>query len=728
MTNLKPLNHKHLRRSLSASHFKFKNTSEIKILSDLIGQPRALDALLFGVDIKSKGYNLYAMGPPGIGKRSLIKKVLTEQAEQLPAPFDWCYVYNFATPDKPIVLKLRRGHGSALQQDMQDFIHEISSSVLTLFESDQYRARLNKIHLYYDRKRNERVDKTSQFYKVQHIKEKNLKRKTIASVIKPEIKRLRKKYAKYKQVLKYLTAVDNDIINHVDDFIAFDEKTNLLSFSLENPGLTRYKVNVFVDNKKNKTAPVVFEENPNYSNLICRIEYMNIQGAPTTNFMHLKAGSLHRANGGYLVLEARKIKKHPETWEILKSILYAGKITIRPAEQDSRFIKPVSIEPMSIPLNVKVILIGSRSNYYLFCDEDPDFIRLFKVPVDFDEQIQRNNKNINLYARLLAKIIQQNSLLTFHATAVAEIIDYSTRLAEDIEKLSTHFRTITDLVLEADYWTRKNNRKIVRSSDVQYAIHARIHRMDRSREIYYEEIQRDFVIINTMGKVIGQINALSVRRVGDFSYGHPTRVTARVRVGKGKIIDIQRKIKMAGPFHSKAILTITSFLASFFDFKIPFALSASISYEQIYVWTEGDSASVAELCTLLSAIAQVPLQQNLAITGSIDQYGEVQAVGGVNEKIEGFFDVCKAKGLTGKQGVLIPAVNQTNLMLREDVVEAAKAGKFSIYCIRNINEAIEKLTGMIAGERDKSGFYPEGTLYHLIEKRLHEFASTRKLK
>ena len=326
---------------------------------------------------------------------------------------------------------------------------------------------------------------------------------------------------------------------------------------------------------------------------------------------------------------------------------------------------------------------------------------------------------------MVGAIIQKNHLRPFHASAVASIIDHSTRLAEDIEKLSTHIRDTEDLILESDYWANLNNKKIVEASDVQQAMQTKIQRMDRARELYYEDILRDFIIIKTNTKSIGQVNCLSVRKVGNYSYGHPTRVTARIRAGKGKLIDIQREIKMAGPLHTKAGLIITNFLASRFNPDQLFSLSASIAFEQLYCWTDGDSASVGELCALLSAIAEVPIDQSFAITGSVDQYGEVQAIGGINEKIEGFFDICQRKGLTGKQGVLMPAINKKNLMLKDEVVIAAREKKFSIYPITTLDEAIYILTGFPAGQRNTKGEYEKNTVYFKVEKKLKEFAKNR---
>lgn len=728
MKKIKPLDYKQLRRGLDISSLNFKTTNEIKKINGFVGQDRALNALRFGIDIEKKGYNLYAMGPSGIGKFSLVNNILNSHAKKSPTPSDWCYIYNFSMPTKPIALQLPHGLGSALQQDMKEFIEELATSIQSVFESRQFRFEMRKIATHYNRKfkiengSKTNSDKISDFSKEKFSKEKQLRLKLMKSVITPLIDSLKRKYQKHSKVIKYISNVKKDILEHVSELIHSDENTSLLSFMVENPMLAKYSINLIVDNKKLKGKPVIFEPNPNYSNLICRVEHTSQQGNMVTNFTLIRPGCLHLANGGYLILEMRKLKKYTEAWEALKSALYAEHIKIEPLDRVSGTLKPISLEPMPIPLNVKIILLGDRNTYYTLCQEDADFTELFKVVVDFDEQIERNNKNVKLYAQLIGAIVKRERLHPFHADAVAAIIDHSSRLSEDIEKLSTHIRDIEDLILESNYWANLRNAKVVRASDVKSTIDAKIHRMDRSRELYYEDINRDFIIINTHGKYIGQVNCLSVRRVGNFSYGHPTRVTARVRRGKGKIIDIQREIKMAGPMHSKAGLIIANFLASRFSPDKLFSLSASLSFEQIYVWTDGDSASVGELCALLSALADIPINQSLAVTGSIDQYGEVQAVGGLNEKIEGYFDVCKAKGLTGDQGVIIPAVNQANLILRDDVIEAARENKFSIYLIKTVDEAIELLTGVSATKRMKDGKFVKNSLYDQIEKKLTKFS------
>jgi predicted ATP-dependent protease len=726
------INYRLLRKTLNPSDLNFITTNEIKPLTEFFGQKRAIEAIDFGIKIKSRGYNLYAMGPSGVGKRSLIKKILKTYASSCPVPPDWCYIHNFENPERPIAIQLPAGYGYFFKYDMLYFVNELGANLLSVFESDEYRHRVQKIHQQFNSRKkriikdqNPKEIKTPKLYKEQHNKIMALQLKFTKAIIKPIIKKLKKKYLRLRLplIVKYLRAVQNDIINNVQDLVKQDETTNVYTFSTDNPALVKYTVNLFVDNRKLKGAPYYFEENPTYSNLICRIEHITTQlGNIVTNFTLIKSGCLPRTNKGFLILEARKLKKNPEAWEALKNALYTKKIKIEAQDPINENIRPISLNPMSIPLDTKIILLGDRQTYYNLCERDAEFNELFKVVVDFDEEINRNKKNIKLYAGLIAAIVHRDKLRPFHATAVAAIIDHSTRLVEDNEKLSTYLSEINDLILEADYWAAAKKRKIVIANDVKQAITAQLHRMDRAKELYYQDILRDFIVIRTSAKIIGQTNCLSVRRVGNYSYGHPTRVSATIRLGKGKLIDIQREIKMAGPFHSKAGLIIANFLSSYFNPKQHFALSASLAFEQVYCWTDGDSASAGELCALLSALAEVPVKQNLAITGSIDQYGKIQAVGGINEKIEGFFDICKAKGLTGQQGVIIPKINKKNLMLREDIVKAAKLNQFSIYAIDHIDEAIALLTDWPAGKRKKNGKYDANTFYHRVEMRLAEFA------
>ena len=445
-------------------------------------------------------------------------------------------------------------------------------------------------------------------------------------------------------------------------------------------------------------------------------------GALVTDFMLIKSGALHRANGGYLLLDARKLLLQPFAWEGLKRALLSRELRTESLGQALSLVSTVSLEPEPIPLDTKVVLIGEPLLYYLLSAYDPDFSELFKVAVDFGHDMRRDDGSNLLYARLIATLARREQLLALDRAAVARVIEYAARQAEDSEKLSTRIGEMTDLLREADHVAREAGHAVINATDVAQAIELRIHRSDRLRERLQAAMVRGTLLIDTAGAQVGQVNGLSVVDLGNIAFGHPSRITASVRLGKGEVVDIQREVELSGPIHSKGVLILSGFLGGRYALDRPLALSASLVFEQTYGEVEGDSASSAELYALLSALADVPIRQSLAVTGSVNQRGEVQAIGGVNEKIEGFFDLCNARGLTGEQGVLIPAANVVHLMLRQDVVQAVRDGKFNIYPVHTINEGLELLTGLPAGERDEQGLYPEGSVNHKVELRLILFS------
>lgn len=440
----------------------------------------------------------------------------------------------------------------------------------------------------------------------------------------------------------------------------------------------------------------------------------------------IKPGSLHRANGGYLIVDARKLLLQPHAWECLKRALRSGELKIEQPAQMYGMASTISLEPEAIPLSVKVALIGERQLYYQLSANDPDFADLFKVMVDFEEVIDWRTETTMPYARLIAAAVRRHELRRFDKHAVARVIEHGSRLADDTEKLSLKIGAITDLLREADYWARNGDHDVVAAGDVQRAIDAQIRRVDRIREQAYESITRNIMLIDTDGAAVGQINGLSVLDLGNFRFGRPTRITARVRLGTGKVMDIEREVELGGPLHSKGVLILSGFLGARFAGDRPLSLAASLVFEQSYGGIDGDSASSAELYALLSALAEVPIKQSLAVTGSVNQLGQVQAIGGANEKIEGFFDICAARGLTGTQGVLVPVANVKHLMLRADIVEAARDGRFHIYPIEHIDQGIELLTGVVAGTRDTSGDFPTGSINQKVEDRMIELAAARR--
>ena len=480
-----------------------------------------------------------------------------------------------------------------------------------------------------------------------------------------------------------------------------------------------------VDFSAKRSAPVIYEDHPNYSNLVGRIDHQAYMGSMVTDFTMIKPGALHKANGGYLLIDARKLLFQPYAWDTLKRTLQAGEIRIESLERALSLISATSLEPEPIPLNLKLILLGEPLIYYLLCAYDPEFHDLFKIAADFDESLARADNDHN-YARLLGTIARREKLRPLSQNAVARVIEHSARMAGDAEKLLTHLRSLTDLLAESDYWADNNGHEQITNSDVQQAIDHKIHRLDKLREKLYEHIDRGTVLIDLEGKVIGQLNGLSVLQLGEFSFGQPSRITATTRLGSGKMLDIERESKLGGAIHSKGVLILSSFIGSRYCRKSEFSVAASLVFEQSYGHIEGDSASLAELCTLLSSLAQIPLRQDLAVTGSVNQLGKVQPIGGVNEKIEGFFDVCAKKGLTGTQGVIIPATNIKHLMLRWDVVHAAQSGQFNIYAVSTVDEALELLSGMEAGVVNEQGVYQAASFNGQVEAQLLQFSTIRK--
>jgi len=537
-----------------------------------------------------------------------------------------------------------------------------------------------------------------------------------------------KRYEDVPSVLDFLKALRDDILENADKFLpdgpspGEDEEEVGPREDASTSYFRRYKVNVIVDNTGGEGAPVVYEDQPSLANLIGRVEHIAQMGALVTDFNLIKPGSLHRANGGYLILDAHKVLAQTQAWDGLKRTLRAGEIRIESLAESMGLVTTVSIEPESIPLKVKIILVGERPLYYLLDAYDPDFAELFKVPVDFEEQLVRTEETAMLYARMVGTLVNREKLKPFDRGAVSRVVEHAARLAGDAERLSTHMASLADLVRESDFWAGESGRRVVIREDVNRAIEAYIRRADRARERVHEQIHRGTVLIDTRGEKVGQVNGLSVLSLGNYAFGQPSRITGRVRLGKGEVVDIEREVALGGPTHSKGVLILGGFLGGRFAADRPLALSASLVFEQSYGGVDGDSASSAELYALLSALAEAPIRQSLAVTGSVNQHGQVQAIGGVNEKIEGFYDICREAGLNGEQGVLIPSANVMHLMLRQDVADAIEAGQFRIYPVDHVDQGIELLTGIPAGDRGEDGSYPEHSINRRVEDRLRALA------
>ncbi|RKY31082.1 MAG: ATP-dependent protease [Candidatus Omnitrophota bacterium] len=558
--------------------------------------------------------------------------------------------------------------------------------------------------------------------KITKEKLEQLKKDTALFTIRPRIGELKAKYKDFPDVIKYLEDVEKDMVENVDDFQEKKEIEILPGLKLPTKENTfiKYKVNVLIDNSKTKGAPVVKETNPTFYNLSGRIEYKPQLGAMVTDFTMLKPGSFHKANGGYIILQARDVLTNYFAWDTLKRTIKNKQITIEDINEQFRLINTPTLKPEPIPANFKVILIGHPLLYYLLYNYEEDFRKLFKVRADFSNMMDRDKKGISSYASFISKICREENLKHFDRSGVAKVIEYGSRLVEDKEKLTTRFIDIADLIRESNYWAEVDNSKYVTEKHVKKALEEKIYRSNMIEKRIEELIKEGVIMVDTDGEVKGQVNGLSVITLGDYSFGKPSRITARVYVGRSGVINIDREIKLAGTIHNKGFLIIKGYLGEKYGSNFPLIFSASICFEQLYEEIEGDSASAAELYVLLSALSGVPIKQGIAVTGSVNQKGEIQPVGGINEKIEGFYYTCKAKGLTGKQGVIIPEKNVKHLILNDEVTEAVKNGKFHIWAVNTVDEGIEILTGKKAGERREDGTYPEGTINYLVLKGLEE--------
>lgn len=553
-----------------------------------------------------------------------------------------------------------------------------------------------------------------------------------SATISTSVAALRERFAKFPAVLDHLKATEADLVQNVGLFLQDGSQAEgattptPASLKPRDMRFRRYGVNVIVSAGDREGAAVVIEDHPTLGNLLGRIEHLSEMGALVTDFLLIKPGALHRANGGYIVIDARKILTESFAWEALKRTLRGNSIRIESAAEQLGFATTVTLDPEPIPLDVKIVLIGERRVYDLLVHVDPDFGELFKAEADFQDRWPRTLAHEKQTARLFSTIIDGEGLRPLAVGGAALLIEEAARFADDSERISLRIGYFTDLLREADFWAGQEDKTEIEAADIAKAIKARIHRKDRIRSRVYEAIERDTVLIDTDGTAVGQVNGLSVTGIGDFMFGKPSRITARVRMGAGKLIDIEREVDLGGPLHSKGVMILSSYLYANFALDRPLSLWASLVFEQSYGGVDGDSASSAELYALLSALSGIPIRQGLAVTGSVNQLGHVQAIGGVNEKIEGFFDICKARGLSGDQGVLIPRSNTKHLMLRKDVVEAAEAGGFSIYAVQTIDEGIAVLTGKAAGKRDKAGDFPADSVNGLVDARLRSFAEARR--
>ncbi|TDB05393.1 Lon protease family protein [Halomonas marinisediminis] len=765
--------------------FHFELTSELEPLDLLAGHVRASQALAFGTDIRREGFNLFVLGQPGHGKHDLVERYLMRRSRDEASPPDWCYLYNFEDPATPLYLELPSGLGRQLRRDIEALVDELRSAIPAVFERDEYQNRLQELkqamgerqrdaieqvrreareqgilllstpngftfapaqgdsdemvspqeYEALPREERERLEHTVEILQrklAQAIRRmpklakalreqiQQLNEEVLQAAIGAPLAELEERYQTQQGIIDHLGMIREAILEHAETFVADEPEIPPEAI------FSRCYINLLVDNADTEGAPVIYQDLPGHQHLVGRIEHHVHNGTLLTDFSLIRPGALHHANGGYLVLDVRGLLSQPGAWETLKRVLQAGEIRTESLEQAYGLISTVSLEPQPIPLDVKIVLLGERLLYYLLCEHDPEFLELFKVQVDLEDELERNEENLLLYARMIATLAREAELAPLDRSGVAATIERAGRLADDQQRLTARHRDLQDLLLEAGYWASVEGARTITRPHVEKAVVQQLWRAGRIRERSQEQIVRGTLMIATEGRVVGQVNGLSVLAVGDVAFGQPTRITATARPGSGQVVDIEREARLGGRIHSKAVMILSRYLAGRYARESTLSLSASLAFEQSYGGVEGDSASVAEVCALVSAITRVGLDQAFAVTGSINQHGEVQAVGGVNEKIEGFFDICRARGELAGQAVILPASNVEHLMLKAEVREAMAAGKFRVYAVRHVDEALALLTGETPGEADGEGNFPEASLNGRVQARLAAFQAAVK--
>ncbi|MCG9726842.1 AAA family ATPase [Vibrio brasiliensis] len=760
-----------------------KSTKELAPIDEIVGQERAQKAVEFAMSIKEKGYNIYAIGQNGLGKRTMILRYLNRHKHDEGELFDWCYVANFEDIRTPRVLKLPCGVGSKLKQDIEKLTSKLLNAMPLAFDNELYYSRADKLKNQLAAKQEAELEvitrnakskgisltittqgdyqfvamngdelhseetfdalsKKEQEYFGETIdalevslrnmvrqlteweeayseKIKKLNDEVTLDVITHFIKQLKKDYSGYPAIKTYLTELQQDIVENADIFLEQGaEQGEVASASLDKKLPRRYKVNVLVS-RKNSEFPIVVEENPNYHTLFGYIETATFKGTVFTDFSLIRPGSLHKANGGVLLMDAQKVLEQPYVWDGLKRALRARQLSFTSLEKEVTLTGTVSLDPEAIPLDVKIILFGDYRTYQLLQHYDPEFSELFRVTADFEDEMKRDADSELQYARFISSVVNDNGMLHCDRKAIARIIEHSSRLAGDQNKISLHSANIANLLRESNYVARQANSNMIRSSHVEEALANQELRVSRLKDSVMESFINGTTLIHTDGEAIGQVNALSVLSTSEYMFGAPNRITATTCYGEGEVIDIERSVDLGGSIHSKGVMILTAYLSSVFGKTAKVPLSTTITFEQSYGGVDGDSASMAEFCAVVSAFSKQPNRQDIAITGSMNQFGESQPIGGVNEKIEGFFDVCAIKGRTDQQGVVIPRSNMHNLMLRPDIVKAVEKGEFHIWAIDHVTEAIELFTGKPAGTPSDEGSYPIDTIFGIAQAKLN---------
>ena len=787
------LSYKELKNVCNPNTFSFETTLDVENLNSIYGQERGLKAIEFGLDINTKGYNLYLEGPAGVGKTMYTKNYVSQIASKKKVPCDWCYVYNFQNPNEPIAVSLPAGQGKEFKENMETFVTDIRKYIKRTFTNEDFEKEKNFIKQTFEQKRNklledlnkkslkygfqvktaqngiymmpvidgkaieeEEFDQLDEDVKKDFEEKSNVVQDQIISAIS-QIKAIEKEadkkieewqsnialltinahinplkalYKKNKKIVSLLDNIKKDILKNLNCFIKDlvpENPTQNLKPETYQPWLN-YRINLFVDNSNLTGAPVIMDSNYQYYNMFGRLEYENQYGMLKTDFTMIKPGLLHQANGGYIILQAQDLLSNPVCYETLKKALLVKELTIDNNVEQRSYMVMISLKPEPIPLNVKVLLLGDEDIYHTLLALDPDFKKLFKIKAEFEESAPRSNENISKLTQFIHSYCEKEECLPLDKSAMGKVVEFASRLSGDKEKLSTHFSEIGEVVSEASTWAKLAKEKIITAKFIDQALKERIDRVKKYDERYSEMIKESALLISTDGFEVGVINGLTVMTIGDYTFGKPSKITANTYMGKTGIINIEREVEMSGSTHSKGVLILSGYLGEKFAQEIPLSLTASLCFEQLYGGVDGDSASSTEAYAILSSLSGIPINQAIAVTGSVNQKGAIQPIGGVNEKIEGFFNICKMRGLTGEHGVMIPVQNVRNLHLSDEVITAVKEGKFHIYAISTIDEGIEILTGVPAGRKNKDGHFPNGTINYLAQEKLKKYYENSKKK
>ncbi len=769
-----------LRKICDPAIFEFASTAEVEPLDSVIGQERAVRSITLGLNMRRPGYNIFITGLEGSGKRTIVQDIVSKHAASQDAPNDWCLVNNFDDPFRPRAIAVPTGKATQFCKSMERLVRSLQIKLPREFESDEFKESGAQMHADFQQReqqimqqlgkiaeeKNIQIAKSDEgFQPVPVVNDKPMTRQqfeqlppdqqaainealthvgvqmgnsfteiaklkqahqkaaeklmqdTALRLVKERIDPIRSDYADCEQIRDYLDAVQSDIVEEVENFIAPNNhqqtpETPFPAFSFD-----KYKVNVLVDHRSLDGAPVVFEPNPSFQNLFGHIDRKTFMGGAMTDFTMVQAGSLLRANGGYLIVEVESILMDPQTWETLKRSLQNKQLYIQEISRTPMMFTG-SLRPEPIPLEVKVILVGNYQTFELLQNHDPKFNKIFKVRADFDYETELTPEAAQQYARFIARVCKENDLLPFAPDAVGAIVEAGNKIVADQNRLSLRFGALVGTIQEADYWARQEEAEVVAGAHVARAMQEYRFRYNLYEEKIHTSYAEDTILLDVDGAVVGQVNALAVYQMGEIAFGRPSRITAETFMGKHGIVNIEREANMSGNTHDKGVLILSGYLGRMFARKYPLCLAISMTFEQSYSGIDGDSASSTELYAILSSLSGIPIRQGIAVTGSVNQKGHIQAIGGVNEKIEGFYEVCKTKGLTGEQGVMIPKANAKNLMLKREVVKAVEDNQFSIWPVETIEQGIEILTGTVAGEADANGDFPADSVFGKVQAQL----------